>query len=102
MFDSLFDRWMVEARLLWRLWTDSRVSFWPKLIPVAAVLYILSPVDLIPDVLIGLGQLDDIGILLASLRVFKSMVPDYLIREHMELLSGQVVAARDYKVTDKD
>jgi len=33
----------------------------------AAILYIISPIDLIPDYIIGLGQIDDIAILSLSL-----------------------------------
>lgn len=52
------------------LWLDPRVPFQLKLIPVVAVLYLLLPVDLIPDLLVGLGQLDDLAILLLGLRLF--------------------------------
>ena len=45
------DRLVMEAKLIWRLLLDGRVSLWTKLIPAAAVLYVLSPVDFIPDVL---------------------------------------------------
>src|SRR3990172_7194352 len=98
----MFDKLIMEARLIWRLLLDGRVSLWTKLIPAAALLYVLSPVDLIPDLIVGLGQLDDLGILLGSLRVFKSLVPDYIIREHQEIIAGQVIEVRDYKVIDRE
>ena len=33
----------------------------------AAILYIISPIDLIPDYIIGLGQIDDVAILSLAL-----------------------------------
>ncbi len=39
--------------------------------------YLLYPLDLIPDAIIGLGQLDDIGVFLASWKLIKSDVSDY-------------------------
>jgi len=33
----------------------------------AAILYIISPIDLIPDYIIGLGQIDDVAIMSLSL-----------------------------------
>ncbi len=36
-------------RLCWRLWRDPRVSRLAKLIPVAALLYFISPIDVLPD-----------------------------------------------------
>ncbi|MBI3538046.1 MAG: DUF1232 domain-containing protein [Chloroflexi bacterium] len=42
-------------RLVWRLLTDARVPALPKLIPLAAAIYIISPIDLLPDFILGLG-----------------------------------------------
>ncbi|SEM63765.1 Protein of unknown function [Stigmatella aurantiaca] len=52
---------------------DDRVPLWKKLTGVLAVLYFLSPVDLIPDVLPLLGWLDDLGVL--------SAVAFYMVRQ---------------------
>ena len=98
----MMDRLVMEAKLIWRLLLDGRVSLWTKLIPAAAVLYVLSPVDFIPDVIIGLGQLDDLGILLGGLRLFKSMVPAYIVEEHQPMIEGTVVEARSYKIHDQE
>jgi uncharacterized membrane protein YkvA (DUF1232 family) len=89
-----------EARLVWRLLTDNRIPLWHKLVPLGALLYILSPIDIIPDFLIGLGQLDDLGILIGSWQVFKSLVPDYILHEHQDILDGKVVDVTDYEVID--
>ena len=52
---------------LWPLMRDPRIPFWAKAaIPAAAAAYVISPVDLIPDFLIGVGQLDDIGVILLA------------------------------------
>ena len=51
-------------RLIWRLARDQRVA--PRVKAVAiplTVLYLLSPIDLLPDFLLGLGQMDDLGVL---------------------------------------
>jgi uncharacterized membrane protein YkvA (DUF1232 family) len=45
---------------------DGRVPRWKKLTGLLAVLYFLSPVDVIPDVLPLLGWLDDLGVLSAA------------------------------------
>ena len=50
--------------LTWRLYRDPRVSSWMKRLPVVlAVLYVIVPFDLIPDVFLGVGQLDDLGVM---------------------------------------
>ena len=43
------------------------VSTKSLIIFAAAILYIISPIDLIPDYIIGLGQIDDLAILSLSL-----------------------------------
>ena len=43
------------------------VSAKSLIIFAAAILYIISPIDLIPDYIIGLGQIDDAAILALSL-----------------------------------
>ena len=91
-----------EFRLTWRLLLDQRVPLWAKGIPVLAVVYLLSPIDLIPDVILGLGQLDDLGVLLGALRVFRSVVPEHIVDEHLEIIEGNVVDVTDYQVIDKD
>ena len=76
-------RAIIEQILLtWRLIRDPRVSVWHKAIPVLAVAYVLSPLDLIPDFIIGLGQLDDLGIILGAMRLFESVTPEYIVQEH--------------------
>src|SRR5690348_3710171 len=70
-----------QVLLTWRLFRDPRVSLWHKAIPVLAVAYVLSPLDLIPDFIIGLGQLDDLGIVLGAMRLFESVTPEYIVQE---------------------
>ena len=51
---------------LWRYLRDPGVAAWRKLAGVAAVAYVLWPLDLIPDGIPVLGWLDDAGILAAA------------------------------------
>jgi uncharacterized membrane protein YkvA (DUF1232 family) len=79
-----------QARLVWRLLRDGRVPSVVKLIPLAGLFYLLSPVDLIPDVLIpGLGQLDDLAILLLALKAFVDLAPPGVVREHLDAVLGK-------------
>jgi uncharacterized membrane protein YkvA (DUF1232 family) len=72
-----------EGRLLWRLMGDPRVATTMKLVlPVLAVLYVLSPVDLIPDVIPVLGQMDDLAILALAVKLFVSLAPPSVVAEH--------------------
>jgi uncharacterized membrane protein YkvA (DUF1232 family) len=86
-FGNLVD----QARLTWRLFNDRRVSGWVKLIPIAGLVYLLSPIDLLPDLLLpGLGELDDLTIILVSLKMFVDLAPPEIVREHLNNLRRRV------------
>ena len=69
-------------RLVWRLFNDPRVPFLTKLIIPFTILYVLSPIDLIPDPILGLGQLDDIGAVIVGLKMFIEFCPHGVVEEH--------------------
>jgi uncharacterized membrane protein YkvA (DUF1232 family) len=78
-----------QGRLTWRLYNDSRVPRWVKLIPVAGLIYLISPIDLIPDMMLpGLGQLDDVAVILLSLKLFIDLCPPGIVREYLDELAG--------------
>lgn len=99
-----------NLRLVLRLFRDRRVPWWIKAIPFLALGYIIWPLDILPDALLGLGQMDDLGILLLGLEAFLGLVPQGLMREHQEIISrgrsgsgkpeGDVVDTT-YRVVDK-
>jgi uncharacterized membrane protein YkvA (DUF1232 family) len=79
-----------QSRLVWRLWRDARVPSWVKVIPLAGLVYLISPIDLIPDLMLpGLGQLDDVAILLLAAKMFIDLSPEGVVREHLEELLGK-------------
>jgi uncharacterized membrane protein YkvA (DUF1232 family) len=79
-----------DARLVWRLITDSRVALAIKLvIPGLMALYILSPVDFIPDVIPVLGQLDDLVVLVLAVKLFIELCPKDIVRQYKADLAGQ-------------
>ena len=58
-----------RTRTIGKLWSylrDPGVAGWRKLAGVAAVAYVLWPLDLIPDTIPVLGWLDDAGIVAAA------------------------------------
>ena len=76
------------ARLCWRLWRDHRVPKYLKGMIVAVILYVLSPVDLVPEVLMPvLGQLDDATLLMLAAYLFMRWSPPEVVAEHMVSIS---------------
>jgi uncharacterized membrane protein YkvA (DUF1232 family) len=77
---------ILQVRLTWRLIRDPRVPLWTKAIPFLTLAYIFSPFDFLPDWFIGIGQLDDIALLVGSMRLMESLLPEYIIKEHRKYL----------------
>ncbi|MBI1802683.1 MAG: DUF1232 domain-containing protein [Chloroflexi bacterium] len=89
---SLLRELIATVHLAWRLWFDPRVSAVAKLVPVGVLAYVISPIDLIPDVFVGFGQLDDLAIVLLGVRAFLALCPSALVQWHREQLAGRSAA----------
>lgn len=72
------------VKLLWRLARDPRVPARSKATLVLLMGYIVSPVDLIPDFLPGIGQMDELVIAAFALDQMLNRVPPEVVREHWE------------------
>ncbi|HSY52270.1 MAG TPA: YkvA family protein [Thermoanaerobaculia bacterium] len=69
--------------LLWRLTTDSRVNSKDKLLLGSAVVYFISPFDLIPEAIVGpIGYLDDLVFGVFVLNKILGSVDVSIVREH--------------------
>jgi len=105
-------------RLSWRLLRDPRAGTKVRfVVPLLAGLYVLSPIDLIPDLFVGLGQVDDLGViglaLLMLVRLLPRLAPPDVVAEHLATMgladdpataehgpmTGPVLDA-DYRVRD--
>ena len=78
-----------QVRLAWRLMFDPRVPLWVKTIVPASLVYLISPVDFMPDVIPGLGQLDDLAVMIIGVKLFIELCPPEIVRQHMQELLGE-------------
>jgi uncharacterized membrane protein YkvA (DUF1232 family) len=69
-----------NAHLTWKLLLDPKVNALAKLVPAAALAYLIMPIDVIPDMIPGLGQLDDIAVILLGIRAFIALCPPELVQ----------------------
>ena len=77
------------AKLFSRLIKDSRVAVSPKLIMAGILTYVILPIDLLPDFFIGIGQLDDVAVILAGLKLFLSLCPGEVVQEHLMAIGAR-------------
>jgi uncharacterized membrane protein YkvA (DUF1232 family) len=72
------------ARVVWGIARDPRTPVGLKAILLAAVAYVVSPLDLIPDAIPILGQADDLTVVLLVLDLFIQNAPPEVRRDHLE------------------
>ena len=86
--DMLSQLW-TSIQLSARLFFDGRVGCFSKFIPLMIGLYILSPIDFLPDILLPFGVMDDLGAFLVGLQMFIHSAPRSVVEEHRARLSGR-------------
>ncbi len=69
---------------------DPRVPWYAKIIIIATVGYALSPIDLIPDFIPILGQLDDLIIVPTGISLAIKMMPKEVIDEYREKAESEL------------
>src|SRR5512147_3286950 len=78
-----------RLKLILRLMGDKRVSPWVKLIPIGAVAYLISPIDIIMGIP-GVDALDDAAVLWIGSTLFVELCPPEVVQEHMRELGGNL------------
>jgi uncharacterized membrane protein YkvA (DUF1232 family) len=96
-----------RLKLIMKLMGDSRVSPWVKLIPIGAIAYLISPIDIIMGIP-GIDALDDAAVLWIGSNLFVELCPPEVVQEHRQSLennlddsSGDIVDADATDVNDK-
>lgn len=82
-----------KLTLAWRMFRDPGVPATAKAVMPAVLLYLASPIDLIPDFIPVLGQLDDLLVLAAGLGVVLWLTPRHVVEKllgEVEELLGEV------------
>jgi uncharacterized membrane protein YkvA (DUF1232 family) len=72
------------AALVYRLMKDPRVPARAKATLLLAAVYVASPVDFVPDWILGLGQFDDLIVAAFALDQILNRVPDHVVMEHWD------------------
>ena len=63
----------ITLQILKKMFADKDASRWPKILLIAAVIYLFVPTDLIPDFIPLVGLLDDLGILTLVITAIASL-----------------------------
>jgi uncharacterized membrane protein YkvA (DUF1232 family) len=70
-------------RLVFRLMMDRRVPLWTKFIIPAGIVYLILPLDVLPDMVPALGRIDDLLAIIFSVGLFLALAPGKAVTEHI-------------------
>ena len=85
----LFGRFRSEAKMVWAMLRSPATPGAAKLVAILGLLYLVSPVDLIPDFIPILGWLDDGLVLTLLVSLAYKLLPRELY-ESLRAKTGQV------------
>ena len=105
--NGMLRNFVARLKLIARLMGDRRISIFLKVIPIGALLYLISPVDLLPGMVFPvIGALDDAAVLWIGSTLFVELCPPNVVNEYMQELTsnldddpGDIV---DAETTDAD
>jgi uncharacterized membrane protein YkvA (DUF1232 family) len=83
-----------DTYALYLSYKDPRIPWYAKVIIAATVGYALSPIDLIPDFIPVLGQLDDLIIVPAGISLALKMIPEEVLDEYREKAQSELNGSR--------
>jgi uncharacterized membrane protein YkvA (DUF1232 family) len=85
----LWAKFRKELILAWAILRDARTPATAKLATIAAILYVLSPIDLVPDFIPILGWLDDGIVAILLLKLAQRLLPVELLHALKAKMSHQ-------------
>ena len=62
-----------KVQKLWKIVQDKKIPWYDKIVPLVALLYLVMPLDLLPDFVPG-GLLDDLGVILVAFAAVADLV----------------------------
>ena len=90
---GFFQDMLLRIKLILRLMGDKRVNILLKILPLGGLIYLLSPIDLIPDIALPvIGYLDDAVVLWLCMTLFVALCPDEVVQEHLNALHKVIPA----------
>lgn len=79
-------RFRAKLAFAWRVFRDPHTPIVAKAVIPVVVAYLAMPLDIIPDFIPVIGQLDDLLVVAAGLGLVLMMTPRHVIEDHLSAL----------------
>jgi uncharacterized membrane protein YkvA (DUF1232 family) len=89
---------LTQGVTLFYILQDKRVLWYNKLILLISILYILTPIDIIPDSFVALGHLDDLFIVRIVYYLIKKFIRPEIILQNTEKANSILLSHKEQKL----
>ena len=93
-------RLISSIRLIWKLLTDSRVPFWIWIALPLALIYVISPIDILPDFIPVMGRVDDIIAIIAGIMILLKLAPKKVVNQYKK--DDKTIIDGEYREEDQE
>lgn len=93
-FSALWTLVRRDGRLFWYALQHPESPRWLRPAAFGLVLYALSPIDLIPDVVAGLGIVDDVVLIPLAVHLLLKALPPHVLRAAQARAGATTVRSR--------
>ena len=93
-------RLISSIRLVWKLLTDSRVPFWIRIALPLALIYVISPIDILPDFIPIMGRVDDIIAIVVGIMILLKLAPKKVVNQHKK--DNKTIIDGEYREEDQE
>lgn len=94
-----------RVSVLYKYILDKDVSILKKLLVISMIIYVFSPLDIIPEVVLGFGFIDDTLLAVYVISSISKELDKYISRgeeENTDIDKGKIIDYVKYKVEDED
>ncbi|SOZ49244.1 conserved hypothetical protein, DUF1232 [Cupriavidus taiwanensis] len=80
-FSALWTLVRRDGRLFWYALRHPDAPAWLKPAAIGLLFYVISPIDLVPDVVAGLGLVDDVVLIPLAVHLILKRLPPHILRQ---------------------
>ncbi len=88
--------------LMFKFLFDKKIPIREKMWIIIPLLYIISPIDLIPAPILGFSFIDDLVIFLYLMSMVNSKVDKYYNKKEEDIDKDKIVESVEYKVDEEE
>jgi len=85
-----------DLLVLWYACRNPGMPWWLKLAAILLAVYVLSPLDLVPDWFVPLGWFDDVTLLAFGIPAILRLMPDHVLRDAQSAVEELMLRLRGF------